>query len=169
MFVVVARSCRVFASVLLLEACGSKGPTYPTYEAPALPPEQLGFVTVDERAQLVSIDRQEPSNGSPGVEIGVVPGCHALVASYEVSYIAINDKSRRERTGESIMAGGAIARQRNDYATTRPVEFFVLAKAGNKYWVTATFTGDEFLPRVVELNPAGDSTATFLPGAQCSR
>jgi hypothetical protein len=43
----------------------------------------------------------------------------------------------------------------------------VLAKPPNRYWVTATFTGDDFEPRVVELDLDGKSTATILPNVAC--
>jgi len=53
------------------------------------------------------------------------------------------------------------------YETLKPIRFFIPAKAGRKYWVTATFTGDQFLPRVVEIEPSGDSVGTFLPDVPC--
>jgi hypothetical protein len=54
------------------------------------------------------------------------------------------------------------------YETDVPVRFNVPAKPGMKYWVTSTFTGDVFMPRVAVLNAANERVAVILPNQPCS-
>lgn len=42
-----------------------------------------------------------------------------------------------------------------------------LVHRGNSYWVTATFTGDEFLPRIVEHSEPGEPARSVTPSDAC--
>lgn len=123
---------------------------HPHYHAPDLSPDKLATVSPDSRAKVLSVDglslppdQAKGSYQSEGdqqqKEFRVGPGCRTLIAKYKESF----------------------------YETLKPIRFFVPVRAGYRYWVTATFTGREFLPRVVEIEPSGEASAEFLPDVPC--
>lgn len=142
----------------------------PSYRAPALPAEQLAVVTLDSRVSTVEVDGLPVAAGKAGPaarEFPVGPGCRKFAVKYEESYFIWGEKkAKKEGLGAGL--GAALAKTEvHDYETMRPILFFIPTKPGRKYWITATFTGDEFLPRVVESDSTDTTTATFLAEQPC--
>ena len=147
------------------------------YRAPELPSNQLATVTVDARATLLSVDGLPPppaewkstslnsGQSKPQLKFSVGTGCRTFVAKYEESFVLWGRK--HSRRGEYGAMDSVWNLEVNDYETLKPIQFFVPTRAGYTYWVTATFTGDQFLPRVVELEPTGEAAARFLPDVPC--
>jgi hypothetical protein len=146
------------------------------YRPPELPPNQLASVTVDSRATLLSVDGLPPppewkrtglraGQNEPLLTLPVGTGCRAFVAKYEESFVLVGRK--HSRRGEYGATNSLWNLEVNKYETIKPIQFFVPTRAGYTYWLTATFTGDQFLPRVVELAPNGEAVARFLPDVPC--
>ncbi len=125
-------------------------------------------MTLDSRATVLDVDGlpvRALSAGAEGFFVGA--GCRKIHAKYEESYFIWGDKkARRAGLGSGLIPALAHTEE-HDYETMKPIRFFIPAKPGRKYWVTATFTGDQFLPRVVEIAPNGDAVDTFLPDLPC--
>ncbi|HEY5376106.1 MAG TPA: hypothetical protein VIK01_20640 [Polyangiaceae bacterium] len=141
-----------------------------SYKAPALPNNQLALVTLDSSASVLDVDGLAPPSGHNGQklkEFFVGAGCREVTAKYEESYFIWGGK-KAEKAGLGTGLAVSLANtEQHDYETMKPIRFFVPTKAGRKYWITATFTGDEFLPRVVEIEPSGDAVNKFLPDEPC--
>jgi len=142
-----------------------------TYRAPALPANQLARVKFDSIAHDVEIDGmslpavREEKGKSNEIYVGV--GCHILTVKYEQSYFIWGAK-KSERAGLGTGLAATLANtEQHDYETMKRIRFFIPVRAGSKYWVTATFTGDEFLPRIVESDSSGETTHKFLPNEPC--
>jgi hypothetical protein len=142
------------------------------YRAPELPPHQLATLTVDSRATLLSVDglppplpdaKSESLNAPLTFPIGT--GCRTFIAQYEESFVLWGRKHARR--GEFGATGSLLNLEVHNYETLKPIQFFVPARAGYTYWVTATFTGEQFLPRVVELEPNGEAAGRLLPDVPC--
>ncbi|MEO8979442.1 MAG: hypothetical protein ABI548_07705 [Polyangiaceae bacterium] len=141
-----------------------------SYKAPALPNNQLALVTLDSRASVLDVDGLPPPSGHNGqklTEFFVGAGCREVTAKYEESYFIWGEKKAKKAGLGSGLAASLANTEQHDYETMKPIRFFIPTKAGRKYWVTATFTGDEFLPRVVEIEPNGDAVNKFLPDEPC--
>lgn len=143
------------------------------YRAPNLPPHQLATVSIDSRATLLSIDGLPPPSAVRGttnqgsLKFLVGTGCRVLSAKYEESFFIWGDKKAvREGYCDGLLPVLSYTESHN-YETLKPIAFFVPVRAGYTYWLTATFTGKEFLPRVVEIEPSGESVARFLPDVPC--
>ena len=115
---------------------------------------------------MLDVDGLPPPSGHNGQklkEFFVGAGCRKMTAKYEESYFIWGEKKARK----AGLGSGLAVSLANDYETMKPIRFFIPTKAGRKYWGTATFTGDEFLPRVVEIEPSGDAVNKFLPDEPC--
>jgi len=143
-----------------------------TYRAPALPANQLARVKFDSIARDVEIDGMSlPSvskEGESSNEIYVGVGCHILTVKYEQSYFIWGAK-KSDRAGLGTGLAPTLANtEQHDYETMKRIRFLIPVRAGSKYWVTATFTGDEFLPRIVESDSSGETVHKFLPNEPCA-
>jgi hypothetical protein len=141
-----------------------------SYKAPALPRNQLALVSLDSSASVLDVDGLAPPSGQKGQklkEFFVGAGCRKLTAKYEESYFIWGGKKAGKAGLGTGLAVSLANTEQHDYETMKPIRFFIPTKAGRKYWVTATFTGDEFLPRVVEIEPSGDAVNKFLPDEPC--
>jgi hypothetical protein len=163
------RGATVLASTAIWGLCAMG--CMKTYRAPALPANQLALVTLDSSARALEVDGLPlPSarGGNSASQFFVGVGCRQLTVKYEQSYFIWGEKkAKRAGVGTGLAAVLANTEQHN-YETMKPIRFFVPARAGRKYWVTATFTGDEFLPRIVESDPSGDTVSKFLPDEHCA-
>ncbi len=56
----------------------------------------------------------------------------------------------------------------SSYETETPIRFYVPARAGMRFWVTSTFTGDVFMPRIAVLNAAHERVGVILPEQPCT-
>lgn len=142
-----------------LSACAAR------YTAPALPAEQLALVTLDERATVLSVAGLKPPqvDGSDVEEFRLESGCQELVVEYEQTESTLDLSATRLIDAPEEIANSEL----HHYRTFQPIRFFVPARAGHTYWVTATFTGNEFLPRIVELDASGASLRRFEPDVNC--
>jgi hypothetical protein len=138
------------------------------YRAPELPAAQLALVTLDERATVLSVAGLEPpqADGSDLNEFRIERGCQELVVEYSQSESTLDLGAARNLIDAAQQI--ANSEQRN-YRTFQPIRFFVPVRASHTYWVTATFTGDEFLPRIVELDASGATLRRFEPDVNCAR
>ena len=144
-----------------------------TYRPPALPANQLAKVKFDSIARDAEIDGLSlPSvtvskEGGRSNEIYVGAGCHILTVKYEQSYFIWGEK-KSDRAGLGTSLAPTLANtEQHDYETMKRIRFLIPVRAGRKYWVTATFTGDEFLPRIVESDSSGETMRKFLPDEPC--
>jgi len=141
-----------------------------SYKAPALPQNQLALLTLDSSASVLDVDGLPPPAGHNGDKLNefyVGAGCRTVTAKYEESYFIWGDKKAKKAGLGTGLAASLANTEQHDYETMKPIRFFIPAKAGRKYWVTATFTGDEFLPRIVESDPSGNTVDKFLPDEPC--
>jgi hypothetical protein len=151
-------------SVLAATACTKY------YRPPASPQAQLAVLKADTRATVLEVDGL-PIKAGRGVysadEFGIASGCRTLLAKYEDSFFIWGEKrARRKGLGTGLLPVLSETEAHN-YETTEPIRFFIPVKGGHRYWITATFTGDEFLPRVVELDQNGDTVNRFFPDRPC--
>jgi hypothetical protein len=155
-------------AAVLASFAGACGP--PPYQPPALPPDQVAIVTVESRASIETID------GLPrGLHrynemdrFQVAPGCHDLTAHYEESYTNTHGAEFVLLFSPALGAAALAANTEvHDYESNMPIRFHVPAKAGMSYWVTSSFNGDQFMPRVAVLDAAGERVAVILPGQPC--
>ncbi len=145
-------------------------PANQRYFAPRVPADQLALVTLDKRASVLDVDGLAVTDdyGKARTEFFVGTGCRQLSAKYEESYFIWDETTLRYVASSAVHTAVALAEsESHDYQTMKPIRFFIPARAGYKYWVTASFTGDEFLPRVVEIDPSGDAGRKFLPNQPC--
>lgn len=165
---------------LTLSACAPA--EVPHYVSPSLPLEHMAEVVVDPRATVLTIDGKalvapEESNDSPYSATRPEPpqlntyleaGCHVIEVDYRETFHDHFKECKRFDNGKTIYnkCPGPRWSDERQYSAAS-IKFFVRARPPSQYWVTATFTGDEFLPRLVELSPAGEATATFTPNARC--
>jgi hypothetical protein len=152
-------------ALLALSACAH----LPYYVEPALPAAQLATIRLDSRSKLLTLDGMGPTDpgDGPRSEIRILPGCRTLTAKYEESYFIWGEaKAEREGMGNGLLTG-AVNSESHDYETLKPIRFSFVARAGYTYWVTASFTGDQFLPRLVELEPGGEASRKFGPEEPC--
>lgn len=157
-------AARLATSALISSACA----VTPRYVEPKLPADEAATVTLDERAKVLTIE-DLPVESKDGGGFLVEPGCRTLTAKYEESFFIWGEK-KAKKTGAGSSLSAALANTENhDYETTKPIRFYFDAKAGHKYWVTASFTGDQFLPRLVELDAGDEASATYLPDVPCGR
>jgi hypothetical protein len=128
---------------------------------------------VDERASA-SVDRHPVVNDfdAPIRYFSVTPACHELTVTYAEDYVRYRESNPilplDPFLKTAVMAGVAAAGStEHHYKTETPIAFHVAAKPGVKYWITATFDGDQFNPRIVVLGPRGEHQATLLPDTPC--
>jgi hypothetical protein len=165
-----AHASTFIACALITSACA----TTPHYSEPQLPVGEAAKITLDTRAKVLTIEDLPLADGDGGGLL-VEPGCRTLTAKYEEAFDVSGAKqARRKGVSNSPSAIGNLAAEianseHHDYETTKPIRFNFDAKAGHQYWVTASFTGDQFIPRLVELDASGEASATYLPDVPCGR
>jgi hypothetical protein len=139
------------------------------YVAPQLPAERLALVTSDDRATILSVDGLEPgivNEPSSQKNFYVATGCRVLLVKYDASYVKAG-KSDGVPSATIALVEELATREVHDYSTFKPIRFVLPAKPGAKYWVTASFNGAEFLPRIAELDAEGQATAHVEPDGKC--
>jgi hypothetical protein len=155
----------VLVGGLALCACGRV-----RYQPPAVPANQLAIVTVDQRATLVAVEKlpvTEYASQRPPDRVFVAAGCRRVSATYQATYFQLgkggsfHDGSLADQLEK---LGGA---EKHTYRTNEPITFHFQAKGGMTYWVTASFNGEDFLPRLVEFDAAGERRGAFYPDSPC--
>jgi len=140
-----------------------------TYYRPPSIPDQLAVVSVDVRATVLTVDGlpTKPMRSKPPREFLIGAGCRSLSVKYEESYFIWGEKKAQKKGLGSGLEVAIAESELHSYETTKPIRFFIPVRAGYRYWVTATFTGDEFIPRVVEMAPNGDTVGRVPPDQKC--
>ena len=132
--------------------------------APAIPYAVPGGSEV-ERDELVigwSV------NGERVARKGLLPapGCYVLGVTYRKDYDYVKGKGPDRAVSVASPALAMIeasSRAEHKEYEADQIPFALTIRAGHSYWVTATFTGDAFLGRVIERDAAGEKTAVFEP------
>ena len=128
------------------------------------PPPPKVRVTQDKYATIVAIDGRQVR----GEVFELPPGCHSIVVRYSAKFWIDHGAEGPWMENSSIGAAQRIIRaEKHEYTAGGPIPFAVIMTAGNSYWVTATFTGDEFLPRIVEHSEPGEPARSVTPSDTC--
>ena len=137
------------------------------YAPPAVPEAELAYVKIDERAKVLTVDGLPPTLDFTTTGFPVGAGCRELMVEYEASYSTLHRVTKDSpSTVELVERLGRL--EDHSYATNKPIRFLVPAKPGMTYWVTSSFNGAEFFPRVSELNRRTDEAErTIVPDARC--
>jgi len=87
-----------------------------------------------------------------------------LEAKYSADYLRLHG-GMSKLWSISLIAGAADTASRVHAAHYESdfVPFALAARKEYTYYVTSTFTGDEFIPRIVELNLAGERVREIKP------
>jgi hypothetical protein len=137
---------------LLIHACHPAGPKFASSE--------LGRIKSDE---LVDDWRVSGETGCPDV-VQATDGCYVLEVKYQAkyTYMAGGSSFWGLGTGAAIdaLAQGRI--HESEYETGY-VPFALQLHPQHSYYVTATFDGDKFMPRIVETNAAAERTREISP------
>jgi hypothetical protein len=171
------RSGWAFGAALALLHC------VPRYEEPELPTHRMALVEVEKRATVRTVDGAQPLNGADtSRKFWVSPACHTLDVRYETRYMRTKEFGGILVWGRASLAATAVLGVASavalmaqfaehthvaTYETNMPILFKVPAKPGMKNWVTSTFTGDVFIPRVAVVNAANERVAVILPNQPC--
>jgi len=138
------------------------------YVAPQLPASQLALITSDERATVLSVDGLEPgivNEANSKKTFYIATGCRVLLVKYDASY---TQAGKSDAPLWSVALAQELAtREEHNYSTHKPIRFVLPAKPGTQYWVTASFNGDQFLPRIAELDAEGGATTHVEPDGKC--
>jgi hypothetical protein len=145
----------VAAAALALGACCSKG-KFPSDIQGGTP---VARVDRDEHVEAWRVNGEKVC---PKV-IEAIDGCYVLEAKYSADYLRLHGSSRLWSL--SLLAGAVdtASRVHEAHYESDFVPFALLTRREYTYYVTSTFTGDEFIPRVVELNPAGERIREIRP------
>jgi len=158
-------------------------PPAPVYVNPTAAAEELGHLILDERAEVVDVDGGRPVHRrqiydqgeartieEPLRDIYLTPGCHVVKVSYKATYYPRRLESRRFADGRTNYDPNEFALDGhvNEYESA-PMRFFVQIDAGYAYWVTASFDGDNFKPRIARVDPSGEASLTILAEQPCTR
>ncbi|MBN1611328.1 MAG: hypothetical protein JW940_32140 [Polyangiaceae bacterium] len=142
----------------------------------------MALVTVEQRAVVRAVDGAEPfvvnadEKRIPLRTFWISPTCHELLVHYEEQYVRPGGGILLLTWSPRAMAAGLAASvasvaantEVTTYRTDEPIRFHIPARAGMKYWITSTFTGDVFMPRVAVLNEAEERVAVILPNEPCA-
>lgn len=103
--------------------------------------------------------------------IEAAPGCYVLEVTYSAKYVKQHgDAVFIAYPVWPIIAAGAVGMVLDAESKTHrarydsgPVTFAMRVEPGRTYYVTSTFTGDEFIPRIVVTDAAGARLGALLP------
>ena len=96
--------------------------------------------------------------------IEATDGCYVLEAKYSADYMRLHGGTGRLWSLSLIVgAVDTASRVHEAHYESEFVPFALLTRRDYTYYVTSTFTGDEFIPRIVELNAAGERIREIKP------
>lgn len=90
-------------------------------------------------------------------------GCYLLEVKYREAYTRVHGASSLWGLSPVAAAIDTATRTHTSHYETGSVPFALQVRSQRAYHVTATFDGDRFMPRIVELNAAGERTREILP------
>jgi hypothetical protein len=141
---------------LVLGACCSKG-KFPSDMKAGTP---IARVDRDEHVEEWRVNGEDVC---PKV-LATVDGCYVLEAKYSASYLRLHGAHSAFWTISPILAVADTAdRLHEAHYESEFVPFALVTHKQYAYYVTSTFTGDEFIPRIVELNGAGERVREIKP------
>lgn len=98
------------------------------------------------------------------------PGCFVLVVKYRIAYERLDDDAVAvgypSPVGIGLLFAQLAAQVRRSAYESDQVAFTLPVRSNHTYWVTATFNGDEFLPRIVESDAAGERIRQIDPSVR---
>jgi hypothetical protein len=163
----------------VLLVSGLLGCAHRKYMPPALPISELAQVLVEGRATVQTVDglsMTESGLGRGPDHFWVSATCHHIHVRYEANYVMNHGGVFIVSFNPVIAAAGAAvaaatvaaSTEARRYQTDEPIRFTVLARRGMTYWLTSSFDGDQFHPRMAVLNAQSERVAVVLPEQPCS-
>jgi hypothetical protein len=116
-------------------------------------------VDVDELVE----DWRVNSETVPARFIHADDACYLLQVKYREDYLRVHGASSLWGVSPLAAAIDTAARTRTSHYETGYVAFALQLRARHTYYVTATFDGDQFWPRIIEVNAAAERTREILP------
>jgi hypothetical protein len=95
--------------------------------------------------------------------IHAADGCFLLEAKYSEDYTRVHGASSLWGVSPVAALIDTAARTETSHYETGYVPFALQLRSQHTYHVTATFDGDEFRPRIIEMNAAAERTREILP------
>jgi len=95
--------------------------------------------------------------------IHAADGCYLLEAKYSEDYARVHGASSLWGLSPAAALIDTAVRTETSHYETGYVPFALQLRSEHTYHVTATFDGDEFKPRILELNAAAERTREILP------
>lgn len=95
--------------------------------------------------------------------IHAAEGCYLLDVKYRADYARVHGASSLWGVSPLAAAVETAARTHTSSYETGYIPFALQLRRHHTYYVTATFDGDEFIPRIVELNAGAERTREILP------
>jgi hypothetical protein len=116
-------------------------------------------VTKDEFVDAWKVNGEDVC--APTIE--AVEGCYVLEAKYSADYLRQHGASRLWGISPLAAAIDTATRIENTHYESTFVPFALQLVSNRHYYVTATFNGDFFTPRILELNAENERTLEILP------
>ncbi|HKY39125.1 MAG TPA: hypothetical protein VJN18_24470 [Polyangiaceae bacterium] len=96
------------------------------------------------------------------------PGCYVLGVKYSEQYVSTQTGGRAtglamNLAGPFAAMGAFMAELKHSKYESELVPYALEVHEGHEYWVTATFTGDEFLGRIIETKQGGERVGQIEP------
>ena len=140
--------------------------------------DEVARLAPDPRiAKILTLDGAEVC----GTEFELLPGCHVVTAKYEITFVKDSDSSGLFLVGAAVggAVGGAIMAEAESpelstYSAGAPVVFAANLRAARTYEVAGLFTGEKFVPQLIEVDPSLGAVGRYRPakagdaGATCS-
>jgi hypothetical protein len=148
---------------LALSACCSNG----KFPSDIKSDTSTSRVDRDEHVERWRVNGEEVC----GKVIETAAGCYVLEVKYSAHYLRVHGTSPLWAIGVGLMSpalvvGAAVDTEKRTHRAHYASVFVPFALATNKqfaYYVTSTFTGDGFIPRIAELNGAGEKVREIKP------
>jgi hypothetical protein len=130
------------------------------HSAPRFPESELIRIRSDER---VDDWRVSGETGCPR-DVRAITGCYVLEVRYREDYTRVRGGVSQLWAFSPI--AGAVDTAVSTHSTRYEIGYVLFAlplRRERNYYVTATFDGDKFMPRIVETNAAEERTSEILP------
>jgi hypothetical protein len=122
---------------------------------------------VRERARIDLDERVEDWRVNGGTTrprfIHAAGGCYLLEVKYSEHYTRVHGVSSLWGISPLAAAVDTATKVKSSHYETGYVPFALHVRPQHSYHVTATFDGDEFMPRIIELNAAAERTREIFP------
>lgn len=149
---------RWLSAGLLVQACHSNA-QFPDKHSEPIP------IHCDERVEDWRVDGE---SGCPR-QVKALDGCYVVQVKYSEDYLQLHGRSAISVLSpwSTIAAAAALldaaGHTHAAHYETGYVPFALPVRSQHSYYVTATFNGDEFTPRILELNADQERTQEIFP------